>query len=589
MRKGDIMKRKIANSLYKQLLIRIVIFLIIPLVVTLSMIIITNSVEGQNSYTVYRELLVEQARMTRETHIHNVHEIVNSIRMNNIINGFFLVDYVKENLRYYKSDIESIFNNLYLNNNYKISIYYVNETIPRGMGSFYYVSDLKNLSDFVNSDIKSMWIMPNEGTIYQSELTTFEKNYTYLEKVFINEELLYIIAVSVPMKLMDSFLEVDVDYYDNQIEAREVFEFSNCMIINMFGELELDGLLPEEVKEYILSDSSKKSIVETISFANFQQDIIYCFPMYSLSGQNIYWIFCIMLIMLGFMIYIFTFIDRIFSSIYKCIEQFSDSVENGFNTKLNVKGNDEITEIIATFNVQIDRIQELIEVTIKQENMVKETQIKMLQHQINPHFLYNTLEVFSYKMELYGHEEEANALVSFSNMLRYNVSNYDKYTSIGNELIQVENYMNIQKLKYSDVVFVKNIPDELLDIKLLKFTLQPIIENCFVHGYRSFPFEIRLQVIDEGEYISFEIADNGIGISTEKLMIINKDLEMGIDNNIGIGLSNINNRMKFLSQEEDEYCLKIHSEKGMWTKVTWKIKKELYEAKEIFSKISELE
>ncbi len=201
---------------------------------------------------------------------------------------------------------------------------------------------------------------------------------------------------------------------------------------------------------------------------------------------------------------------------------------------------------------------------------MKESEIKALRQQINPHFLYNTFETFSYRMELHHLYEEADAMVSFSNMLRYNMSGSEAFSTLALELAQVDDFMNIQRLKYENIEYDVNVPLALYDLKVPRFILQPIIENCFTHGYYNRDMYIMLNVWHDDSYIFFEIFDNGRGLSESELALINEALDTGEDKDrVGIGLSNINRRLQLFYSEESK--IQIYSKELQSTILNWKI------------------
>lgn len=268
------------------------------------------------------------------------------------------------------------------------------------------------------------------------------------------------------------------------------------------------------------------------------------------------------------------FTNQVFKNMYRYLDEFDNSIASGFQRKLIVEGADEIAHMAMAFNALIAKIQNLLQITAEQAVIVKDSQLKALQQQINPHFLYNALEIFSYKMELYHHYEESEAMVAFSNMLRYNTAS-EKYASLEMEVEQVEDYLQVQALRRSDVTFEVDIPIELWDLQLPRFLLQPIVENCYTHGYYGKPMSISLRAVDAGEYVLFEVSDNGQGLSAEELAGIEKELEKRVEKNrLGIGLSNINSRLCLFYTEACRLRIASELEKG--TKVSWQVPKMIY-------------
>lgn len=216
---------------------------------------------------------------------------------------------------------------------------------------------------------------------------------------------------------------------------------------------------------------------------------------------------------------------------------------------------------------------QLLKLTSRQAALLKDTQLMALQHQINPHFLYNTLEVFSYKMELYSHYEEAEAIVSLSRLLRYNVAENNGFTTLGEELKQVEHYLCIQRMKYREIDFKARINTELYRAEIPRFLLQPLIENSIVHGYCSRPLTIILDCEEAKGFLKFEIWDDGKGMSGKEQAKLNAALQNletdHLPGAIGIGLKNINSRLRLLYS--DLCHITVESRELAFTKLTFRI------------------
>lgn len=149
---------------------------------------------------------------------------------------------------------------------------------------------------------------------------------------------------------------------------------------------------------------------------------------------------------------------------------------------------DEIGVLYKSYNSMAVLINELIIERYKSEIREKQIQIKALQSQINPHFLYNTLQSISGLALEKGMTEIDNAISALGSMLRYSMESVEDMVTIKDELLHVENYFYIQKLRYEDnIKYSINVPDEFLKIPIPKLTLQPIVENAIKHGVEK-PF-----------------------------------------------------------------------------------------------------
>ncbi len=572
------MKQKAGRSICRALFVRIVVFLAVPFLIVSGFLVFRLVYTGIKNYRAGIEMAAEQGRAAREMHVQNVYAIANRICADDSLRGFLLVYYTNQNLHYYRAQMASIVSSENAQNyRYSIGIFYANESIPRGLGAFYYLSDLDQgaASGFLASDETERWVTPCEAEAYTGAFTPYARHYTYLRKAFLGRRLLYVLAVSVPEREMDAFLEVKPEFVRQFANTPEVIEQSGQYILNYDASRQLKGLPPEALEGALDAARRQGAIVQEVEVRGFPQKLVYIFPSNPQYGALAAIACLAVLFVAGLIWVVMRSVRQLSGSMYACLEKFDQSIESGFEEKLPVSGYEEIARMTRAFNKQIDKIQDLLALAADQAGLMKESRLKALQQQINPHFLYNTLEVFSYRMELYGHSEEADAMVAFSHMLRYSIVGREKFSSLKMELAQTDNYICIQRLKFPDVSFDIQIPQELYSLQLPRFLLQPLVENCFSHGYYGKPLHIVLNALDEGGYVCFEVADNGKGLTEPELRRINAALASRKDSDtLGIGLSNINARLCLFYSEKCR--LYVSSQARKWTMVTWKIPKQEY-------------
>ena len=257
-----------------------------------------------------------------------------------------------------------------------------------------------------------------------------------------------------------------------------------------------------------------------------------------------------------------------------CLTAMDISIHNNYTTRIPVKGNNEISHICERINLLLNQAASLSEQNIRKETSNKETRLIALQHQINPHFIYNTMEVFSSKMKLYGHYEESDAMVAFANIFRYNISTNDALVTIVEELRQMHNYLNIQKLRYTNISLIEDIDPALQFALIPKFTFQPIIENAISHGLTSKeqPLTLTVSASVTDDFLSVSILDNGIGMLPRQLESLKQALasaeEISTDGH-SVGLKNINTRLILYFGEASH--LTIESRHEEYTKVSFRI------------------
>ncbi|MNI31077.1 Sensor histidine kinase YehU [compost metagenome] len=214
---------------------------------------------------------------------------------------------------------------------------------------------------------------------------------------------------------------------------------------------------------------------------------------------------------------------------------------------------DEIGFLTSTYNSMIRRMDELINNVHRSELRNKEAAYKVLQAQIKPHFLYNTLETIRMLAESNNDKEVADISFWFGKLMRYSLSPEGDRTVLAREIETVIFYLNIHKMRLQDRMTYE--VDAAMDAEQLacpRFMLQPLVENSIVHGASAVlrPVHIKLQVRETEDEIRISIADNGTGIQEDKLMAIRSRLSRGGDsraveeNEGGVGLFNVSERIK---------------------------------------------
>ncbi|MBQ8591260.1 MAG: sensor histidine kinase [Lachnospiraceae bacterium] len=242
-----------------------------------------------------------------------------------------------------------------------------------------------------------------------------------------------------------------------------------------------------------------------------------------------------------------------------------------------VKGTEEIVALSDSFGHMVLQIQELMEKVRNEEITLRKTELNALQAQINPHFLYNTLDSIAWMCEV-GRTKEAIEMVNaLARLFRISISKGHELITVKQELQHAECYLKIQKFRYkSQFNYTFQVEESCLGYLCNKITLQPLIENAIVHGLDlSEEGEILIEVFEEEQDIIMTVYDNGVGMSTEQCEEI---LQKDVHQKGGIGIKNVNDRIKIYFGEQ--YGVTISSELDEWTKVEIrmpKISEESYE------------
>jgi two-component system sensor histidine kinase YesM len=232
-----------------------------------------------------------------------------------------------------------------------------------------------------------------------------------------------------------------------------------------------------------------------------------------------------------------------------------------FKGHIKVENADEIGMLTADYNRMVKRLSELLEEVyvsrVKEAESHlrhKETELRMLQAQINPHFLYNALETIRGMALAEEREEIADMSAALSRLLRYNVKEDQPVVTVRQELAVVEMYLRIQKYRFDErLEYSFHLPDWVLEQQLPKFTLQPLAENCIVHGLEASTKGISITISAHriGKTYMLAVGDDGPGMSPERLESVRQSLEYSNTRSSGhIGIDNVNRRIRYLFGEQ---------------------------------------
>lgn len=249
--------------------------------------------------------------------------------------------------------------------------------------------------------------------------------------------------------------------------------------------------------------------------------------------------------------------------IHSLIAAIKKMERGNFNVEIPVEGSFEFVHLIHKFNSMNKTIQDLIEENYKVVIMKKEAEIKALNLQLNPHFMYNTLNIINLKLIRNGQDETSELITSLSDMLKYSLNSNDGLVPFAQDMKYTQGYIHIMSKRFEGKFEVDYDMDPRLDhYSVPKFMLQPLVENALIHGFKEMNQKGKLSITGwiESERRYFCIEDNGIGMSEEKL------LELLDSNPSSIGVHNVRNRIRMIYGEE--YDIQIHSALQQGTKIT---------------------
>ena len=264
-------------------------------------------------------------------------------------------------------------------------------------------------------------------------------------------------------------------------------------------------------------------------------------------------------------------------SIYTPIKKLHDVTttitKNDLQALMTSDNVDEITELGMSFNIMIGKIKELLDSKIKEQENLKKAELRALQAQINPHFLYNTLDTIIWMAESKKTDDVVKIVSALSNFFRISLSKGMDWITISEELERIRSYLTIQQIRYRDILdFQIDVDDGVSENTILKLILQPLVENALYHGIKNKrqggTIIVRAKPKGSDE-VQIEVEDDGIGFTPEKLAQLRAELEDDtgdIKLESGFGIGNVNKRIRLYYGKP--YGLTVESEYTTGTRVT---------------------
>ena len=267
----------------------------------------------------------------------------------------------------------------------------------------------------------------------------------------------------------------------------------------------------------------------------------------------------------------------IITPINRLVEGMKKVERGNKHEDIELDRNDELGYLSESFNRMSKKIDYLVNRIYKEEIALKEAEIKALQAQINPHFLFNTLENINWMAQLNGVPEISDTVSALAKLIDGSIGRGDRMIPFREELEYIENYMTILKNRYENKLeVIKTLDEGLMEIKIPRLLIQPLVENAVKHGIEKSRRNgvIKLDAYKKDRHVVFQVVDNGIGMKPEELEALNLRLQEDALINEGngsgaarksIGLENVNRRIKLLYGSS--YGVEIESIYDEYTKV----------------------
>lgn len=588
LKAGKVLKKL---KLKNKFVLTIIIIVAIPMII-LSMVLFRNMKDNivedkvrtsesnmkQNNVQIQKS--IEMCNMTTQVFINN----------NNLVN--YLVDLKMgtpmrtiDILSFYKNEIAAlermVNSNPYL---YQTRVYVDHETMAEMTPILYQKKKMDKLA-WANEDYSSgLWYYDYEDTIFPCYTAENTKHIMALITPIEDRELgeLGVIEVAIEMEQLfpgiynstDLFWSCFIDssgelYYDKEGKwsqcAEEIVSSvnnevdSDCYETKIMGEDVVLSYKPIEGLngQYIQLDSLKNEIDSVNQFRyGFFAGVI------------------ILLIILVFLVQ--HIVTAMLSQFYIIMKGVHEVQKGNLDVEIETVSNDEMGELSLQINKMLKRIKQLMADNINREVLVKNSEIRALQNQINAHFIYNVLESIKMMAEIEEQYSISDAVTALGKLLRYSMRWISKNVTVEEEVDYIKNYLALINLRFDYEIYLSiNIPELLWKQEIPKMSLQPIIENALYHGIEEIAEDtsIYMKGIVYEDYFKIEITDSGKGMTEEEINNLYKKISGEIEatggSGNGIGLKNVQDRIKI--SFGPEYGISVASKKGCFTKVIVKI------------------
>lgn len=249
-------------------------------------------------------------------------------------------------------------------------------------------------------------------------------------------------------------------------------------------------------------------------------------------------------------------------------------VQDGdIDVRVSEEGSDEISELGSQVNKMLDHIQALIEENVNRERLMKNSEIRALQNQINAHFIYNVLESIKMMAEIQEEYDISDAVTSLGRLLRYSMRWTSQNVTVWEEIQYIRDYLNLINLRFDyEITLSLKISNRIYVQKIPKMSLQPIVENAIYHGIEELAEDasIYIKALEYEDYFVLEITDSGKGMTEEQVHQLEEKIagkiEVSGGSGNGIGLKNVQDRIRISFGEP--YGIGVVSKEGCFTKVT---------------------
>jgi len=584
-------KKYIITPMFRSL--RMKLFLL-TLLVGIVPLVVATFISRQNSQDAMRQEIIKQNLSKIEwvdsefyNNVDRIDEALTAFFFDN--NILFYSSKVEENdswktvgIQYFRTKIKS-----YLLANYRDFMtvkYYAFES-----NRVFSVSVEKDfvIENITDDELEQNPLFTNEGGLfYNIQTDEIEQNIDgpYLTKIyrrFDNQKIIGALVVKLNWNLFEASSQLLTTEKDSRVffidnEGRIIYQsnasrYANNQLKNIFQSIKTteEGDFFIHNDEYIFYRKLSESLylvktMPTSIATEFYNEI--------LSSQLLI-IFVTGFIIFGIILFFSAQLTKPIRMLTKSMQNIDGILEGEELPVMITKTNDEIKVLEQSYRFMIHKIRDLIDKEYKQRIETQSAQLMALQAQINPHFMYNTLQMIGAMAVDKEAIEIYQVISAYSKMMRYNMQLTEELVTVDQEIKNVQQYIQIQQMRFGEQLNIDiQIEPLTTDMLIPKLSIQPIVENCFKYGFvkREMVWEIHIRVWMESECLFVEVSDNGIGISKKHLSEIRKNLsdenQIHFYNSDHLGLRNIDSRIKIHFGKT--YGLKVESEKDKYTRIT---------------------
>lgn len=434
-------------------------------------------------------------------------------------------------------------------------------------------SSSNNTNDHIANDIIPKLNKIGDYVLSEIDISSYKYNktttYTFAKKIKDNNVL---IGYLIYQLYEDEFEDL---LFQNKTEISIITDSHNRIIATNNNSIK--GLMNKFSPKYCSNENYVTILGEKyyINRSIISNTPLYVYTLNSTAiNRNIFVIYFAFIILMGIvLVFIINYLaNRISESNSKSIDKLIVSVnelKNGnMNAYVNIKSGDEFEVLAHEYNVMLDNLNELIRKNSELVNLTHESEIKVLQSQFNPHFIFNILETLRYSV-LINPKESEKIILGLSKLLRYSIKNDNQKVILSNDIEYIEEYLNLNKFRFKEKLkYTIDISDSARKALIPKLLLQAIVENSIKYGYKhkeNLEINILGNIIDYN--LILEVSDNGSGMTEEELININSILNNPNNTSSHIGLHNSYRRLVLLYGDKQKFQIKSILDKGTYVKI----------------------